>query len=277
LFAAREARVHPGRDDKVLTSWNALAIKGLARAGRVFDQPDWVAAASTAADFLRRELWREDRLLASWKDGQAHLNAYLDDHAFLLDALLELMQARFRIEDLHWARALAETLLERFEDREAGGFFFTSHDHETLIHRPKSGHDNATPSGNGMASLALQRLGHLLGEPRYLEAAERTLKLFYPAMAESPAGFATLLLTLGEALAPPALVILRGPAEALVPWQARLSGQAGSLVLALPNGLTGLPGILAKPESDTPRAWLCQGTACLAPFDSLESLIAALK
>jgi uncharacterized protein YyaL (SSP411 family) len=110
----------------------------------------------------------------------AHLNAYLDDHAFLLEALIELMQCDFREEDLLFARELADILVERFEDRAAGGFYFVSHDHEKLIHRAKAGHDGATPSGNGIAALALQRLGHLVGEPRYLDAAERALKLFYP-------------------------------------------------------------------------------------------------
>ena len=118
-------------------------------------------------------MWRNGRLLATRQGERAQLNAYLDDYAFLLDALLELMQTRFRAADFGWACELADVLLAQFEDPERGGFFFTSHDHEKLIHRPKPGHDNATPSGNGIAVLSLQRLGHVLGETRYLEAAER--------------------------------------------------------------------------------------------------------
>jgi hypothetical protein len=163
LLSARELRVRPGRDEKILTSWNALMIHGMARAGRVFGRADLVASARRALDFLRATLWRAGRLLATYKGGRAHLNAYLDDHAFLLAALLELMQTDFRREDLEFAIDLADSLLERFEDRVHGGFFFTSRDHEPLILRPKPGPDSATPSGNGMAALSLQRLGHLVG------------------------------------------------------------------------------------------------------------------
>ena len=113
-------------------------------------------------------------------------------------------------EDLELARSLADLLLDQFEDRERGGFYFVSHDHEQLIHRPKSGHDNATPSGNGVAAFALQRLGHLIGEPRYLDAAERTVKLFYDQMQRNPSGYSSLLAALEETLEPPRIVVLRG-------------------------------------------------------------------
>jgi uncharacterized protein len=166
LRAAREERVRPGRDEKVLTSWNALMIGGMARAARVFGNPEWLASARNALEFVRKTLWKEGKLLATSKDGRAHLDAYLDDHAFLLAALLEMMQADFRPEDLAWATELGELLLEEFHDPEAGGFFFTSHGHEKLIHRPKPGPDNATPSGNGIAAWALARLSFVTGEMR---------------------------------------------------------------------------------------------------------------
>jgi uncharacterized protein len=184
LLALREKRVRPGRDDKILTSWNALMIGALARAARVFDEGEWLAAAQAAADFLRGAMWRDARLLATFKDSRAHLDAYLDDHAYLLAALIELMQSSFRPQDLAWAVELADTLLARFEDKAQGGFFFTAHDHEPLIHRPKPGHDNATPAGNGIAAQALATLGHWLGEPRYLAAAERTVRAFAREIGE---------------------------------------------------------------------------------------------
>jgi len=273
LFAARELRIRPGRDDKVLTSWNALMIEGMAHAARVFERGDWLASAQGATDFIRRTMWQDGRLLATAKDGRAHLDAYLDDHAFLLAALLELMQAEFRHEDLAFAVELADTLLARFEDREAGGFFFTAHDHEALIHRPKTGHDNATPAGNGVAACALQRLGHLLGETRYLAAAEKTLQLFWPQICHSPAGFGSLLLVLEEALTPPEIIILRGPAEQAAEWRRALGAAPHRIVLALPNGIPGLPGTLAKPESDHVNAWVCRGVTCSAPTANLEELI----
>ncbi|NWG87236.1 MAG: thioredoxin domain-containing protein, partial [Hydrogenophilaceae bacterium] len=264
LFVARERRLRPGRDDKLLTAWNALAIKGLAYAARVMQRPDWLGMAQAAADCLRERAWREGRLLASYKDGQAKHNAYLDDHAFLLDALIELLQAGYRPQDLAWAQQLADVLLARFEDA-AGGFFFTSHDHEQLIVRNKPAYDNATPSGNGVAAYALNRLGHLLGEPRYLAAAERTLRLFYPAVVDQPSPYASLLLALRESLQPPRSVILRGPQPELASWRAAAQAAAGpdDLLLCLPPELTDLPAALTKPCREKVSAFVCAGVNCL--------------
>ena len=273
LFAAREQRIRPGRDDKVLTSWNALMIEGMAHAARVFEHGDWLRSAQRAMDFVRDTMWQDGRLLATARDGRAHLDAYLDDHAFLLAALLELMQAEFRPNDLSFAIELADTLLARFEDRAAGGFFFTSHDHEVLIHRPKSGHDNATPSGNGSAAWALQRLGHLLGDSRYLTAAEKTLRLFWPQICHSSSGYGSLLFALEEALTPPDILILRGPADQIGEWQHALGADPRRLVLALPNGIPGLPVTLDKPESDHVNAWVCRGVSCLSPTANLKDLV----
>ena len=280
LLAARNQRVWPGRDDKILTSWNALMIKGMARAARVFNEPEWLASAQRSVDFIRHTLWQNHRLLATYKDGKAHLNAYLDDHAFLLDALLELMQTEFRADDLAFARALAERLLDQFEDKEHGGFFFTSHDHEKLILRNKPGHDNATPSGNGVAAFALQRLGHVIGEPRYINAAERTIRLFYGAMQRLPSAFVSLLTALEEALAPPRVVVLRGEAGALREWQRALAARyrPDTLVIALNNGTAALPEVLAKPApASGVNAWLCQGVTCLPPVAELGTIESLLK
>jgi hypothetical protein len=268
LFAHRETRIRPGRDDKLLVSWNALMIQGLIHAARVFDRPDWLAAATTAIDFIRRTLWRDGRLLATFKDGRAHLNAYLDDHALLVAALLESLQAGYRAEDLEFAEDLADAMLDDFQDEGSGGFFFTRHDHETLIHRPKTGHDNAMPAGNGVAAQVLGRLGHLTGEARYLAAAERTLQAFYPAMRSSPMGFASIGVALAEHLAPPSVLVLRGDAGALPDWQRKVARayRPALLSIALPVGLRGLPPSLDKPASDEVNAWLCSGVNCLRPF-----------
>jgi uncharacterized protein YyaL (SSP411 family) len=284
LFAVRERRVRPGRDEKVLASWNALMVRGMARAARVFGEGAWLASARRALDFLRGTLWRPEpgaeeprgRLFATYKDGVAHLNAYLDDHAFLLDALLELMQNEFRDEDLRFAREIADILLERFEDRAAGGFFFVSHDHESLIHRAKPGHDNATPSGNGIAAFALQRLGHLIGETRYLEAAERALKLFYGPIADQPSGFVSLLTALDEHLAPPQTVILRGGRDTISAWQSALARtyRPDTVVIAIPPGASGLPATLDKTPATGAgvNAWVCRGVSCLPPVGDLAGL-----
>jgi uncharacterized protein YyaL (SSP411 family) len=279
LLAARAKRVWPGRDEKVLTSWNGLMIRGMARAAAVFGNREWLASAQRAADFVRTALWRDGRLLATCKDGRAHLNAYLDDHAFMLDGLLELMQAEFRIEDYRFACALADLLLSQFEDRDRGGFFFVSHDHEKLIHRAKPGPDNATPSGNGIAAFALQRLGHLAGEPRYLNAGERTLRLFCPSLERQPSAYSSLLGALEEWLEPPQTVILRGPDAPIEDWRQDLAAdyRPATMVLAIPSRLQGLPASLDKPEAANVSGWICRGVSCLAPIAGRDELKRALK
>jgi len=275
LFAVRQKRVRPGRDEKVLVSWNALMIAGMARAAAVFDREDWLASAKRALGFIRGTMWKNGRLFATYKDGQAHLNAYLDDYAYLLAALIEVLQAEFDPGTLAFAEDLAEVLLEQFEDRENGGFFFTSHDHERLIHRPKPGHDNATPSGNGTAAFALQRLHFLTGESRYALAAERTLAQFHGAMSEQPGGHATLLMALEEHQRPTRTVILRGPSAELRRWRSALARRhlPHTMVIAAGTELRDLPPALAKPAGGQVNAWVCEGVTCLAPIDRLEDLV----
>jgi uncharacterized protein len=276
LYAARERRVRPGRDDKVLTSWNAMMVRGMARAARAFGDQDWLASARRALAFLRGTLWRGGRLAATHKDGVTHLNAYLDDYAFLLDALLELLQGEFREEDLVFARELAEVLLAQFEDGSGGGFFFVSHDHEKLIHRAKPGHDNATPSGNGIAACALQRLGHLIGEPRYLEAAARALRLFYPMLEQQPSACVSLATALEEHLSPPQTVVLRGGRESVAQWGRALARRyrPATLVIGIAGGASGLPPVLDKAAAAGAgvNAWVCQGVSCLPAIGALAEL-----
>ena len=282
LLAVRARRVRPERDEKILTGWNALMIKGMAHAARVFDQPQWLACARRAVEFIRATLWRADdkragahkRLLATYKDGTAHLNAYLDDYAFLLDALLELMQAEFRSADLEWARELAEVLLGQFEDRERGGFFFVSHDHERLMHRAKTGHRNDTPSGNGVAALALGRLGHVLGEPRYLKAARRTVQAFTPLIERQAAAHGATCVALEEQLTPPTIVVLRGGRDAAT-WQRELNTRylPHVLTLAIAPDTPGLPPVLDKPAGGGVKAWICRGDKCLPPLTDRAALL----
>jgi hypothetical protein len=291
LLAARERRIRPGRDEKVLVSWNALAIRGMARAGRVFGRRDWIDSARRALDFIRARMWQVGKqggaragLLATYKDGRAHLAAYLDDYAFLIAAILDLAQADFRAEELEFAEQLAEALIEHFEDRAQGGFFFTAGDHEKLIHRPKPGHDSAMPSGNGVAAFALTRLAALTGEDRYARTAERTLEAFYPTMREYPAGFGQLGIALSELLAPPATLVLRGEAGALGGWSQALAREhlPDTVVLAIPHGVAGVPPVLDKPRTggagaEPVNGWLCRGVTCLPPIGELEALKAACK
>jgi len=280
LLALRSRRVWPGLDDKILTSWNALAIRGLAIAARNLGKPEFGAAADRALGFIRQRLWRDGRLLATAKDGVAHLNAYLDDYAYLANALLEMLQLRWRNEDLRWLREILDAMLAHFEDQALGGFFFTSDDHEALIHRSKSFSDDAIPSGNGIAARVLIRAGYLLGETRWLEAAERTLRAAWLALGRFPHGHMSLLEALADYLSPPQIVIVREQAGAHGDWQRDLARlyAPDRLVFSIPAALEGVDAALAdKTGGETTRAYLCRGSTCSAPVETLADLVRTLK
>ena len=275
LLAARARRVRPALDDKILSSWNGLMIKAMARCGRVFARPDFIRSAQLAADFVADALWQQERLFATCRHGRAQLNGYLDDYAMLADGLLELCRAQWRSRDLQLARLLCDALLAQFE-AEDGGFFFTAHDHEPLLYRPKSGPDDAIPSGNGVAASTLLKLGYLLGETRYLTAAERTLRLFAPLIERQPSVYGSLTLALLDADDHHKTLILRGPAADLQDWQRALD-QAYRPAMdcyAIPTAASDLPAALAvKAAGKQPVAYLCQGLSCSAPITSQRELL----
>ncbi len=281
LLAERSKRIAPGRDEKQLTAWNALAIRGLAIAGRALQRPDLTAAARNTVDFIKENLLVDGRLMASYKDGKARFPAYLDDHAFLLDAILELLQSDWNTPHLEFAVELAELMLEHFEDRERGAFYFTANDAEQLIHRPKSLADEAVPSGNGIAAFSLQRLGFLLGETRYLDAAERSLRGTWQAIKEYPHGHVSLLTCLEEYLEHPEVIVIRGDAEEIARWRdsaTRLYAPR-RMVFAIPASEKKLPGALAdrKPGKGETVAYRCVGTHCELPVTTWEALAAELS
>ena len=273
LLQVRNRRVWPGRDEKILTSWNGLAISGMAIAARAIQRPDLADSAVRAVDFIRKHLWQNGRLLAVSKDGRSRFPAYLDDYAFLLDGLLELLQTSWRSEDLAFADELAATLLRHFEDKEHGGFYFTADDHEALMHRSRTFSDEAVPSGNAIAAKALTRLGLLLGNTDYLDAAARTLRASWPQLERYPHGHAAMLVALEEHLDPPQIVIVRG--EASTSWQRQLDRVYAPrrLIFAIPSDARDLPAALAekKPMGDT-VAYVCTGMSCSPPVTTLEAL-----
>ena len=281
LLEARSQRIAPGRDEKQLSSWNGLAIRGLAIAGRILQRPDLVVAATTAADFIDRNLIRDGRLLASHKDGDSRLPAYLDDHAFMLDALLHLLQASWSGQHLDMAIRLADLLLDHFVDKENGGFYFTANDHESLMHRPKPLADEATPSGNGIAALALQRFGYLLGDVRYLDAAEGTLRSAWRAMAEFPHGHVSLITALEEYLTPPEIVVIRGSTQDMGDWRdtAAKIYAPRRLVFAIDSKASELPGALAERRAIEKKtvAYRCLGSHCSLPITELETFARELS
>ncbi|MDE0661219.1 MAG: thioredoxin domain-containing protein [Gammaproteobacteria bacterium] len=277
LFAERAKRPPPGRDEKVLAAWNGLAIHGMAKAGTRLGEPSWVDSAGRAADFVRTRMVQDGRLFATWNEGQAKYPAYLDDYANMLQGILSLLSAQWRDEDLDFATYLGDELLERFQDPETGAFFFTAHDHEKLIHRPKPTADDAMPPGNGVAARALLGLGHLLGEPRYMDAAERTVDWARGFIAQHAASHCTLLTALEEYRYPAELVIVRGPRPAIGDWlaAARAGYRPSRLVYGIPDDAERLPAYLPRPnplrlvsaEAASPvSAYLCNGLQCSAPI-----------
>lgn len=280
MFARRRQRVRPDCDDKVLTAWNGLMIYGMARAGRLLDEPQFIDSAAQALDFIRSRLWRRQRLLVTSRDGKEQLNAYLDDYVFLAHGILEFLQARWRDGDLTFVIELVDTVLAHFEDKARGGFYFTSDDHETLVYRPKPGSDDAMPSGNGIAVQVLLKLGHLLGESRYLDAASRTLKAMANEMEQSPSACGALLTGLEEYLNPGQSIVIRGSVAAMAPWldRCRQHYAPGRFYLAIPEEAGNLPGVLAERKADGDVvAYICSGLTCSPPVTGFTELDQALK
>ena len=272
LYDLRSTRVWPGLDDKRLTSWNALMISALAEAGAVLERPDYLDAARAAAGFVLDEL-RDDggRLLRSWKDGEAKLNAYLEDHAFLLEALLTLYEASFEPRWFAEARALADTMIERFADDEQGGFFETSVDHEQLLARRKDLEDHPIPSANAAAAYGLLRLAALTGEHQYEARGVSVLRLLHEVAVKHPQGFGHLLQALDFHLAPVKEVALVG--HELRPFERVVRGAFRPHVVLAGGESAGVPLLEGRtPVEGRAAAYVCEHFACRAPVTEPEEL-----
>jgi uncharacterized protein YyaL (SSP411 family) len=283
LFRAREERVRPATDDKVLAAWNGMAISALTEAGRVFGEPRYVEAAVRAADFVLSSLRGDGgRLLRSWRDGRGGRPAYADDHALMADACLVLYETTF---DLRWfteARALADELIRLFHDEQRGGFFQTGSDGEELVLRPKELYDNATPSGNSAAADVLQRLAHLTGEPEYERTGVSALRLVRDGMTGAPMGFGHALCALDLYLDTVREVAIVGDPEA--PDTRALAGEV-TVERFLPNHVLAVAGaedagsrdavalLLERPQVDgKATAFVCERFTCKLPVTEPEAL-----
>ena len=279
LFQQREQRIHPDTDTKILTAWNGLMIHGMSIAGRLLEKTDYIVSARQAAHYLRKTCWLDNKLYSSSKDGNAKLNAYIDDYAFLIYGLLELLQSQWDNDLYIWAQQLADQLLAEFEDKNYGGFYFTSHQHEELIQRLKSFSDDAIPSGNAIAVLVLNRLGYLSGKQHYIEAAENCLKSAWTAINHAPISHCALLNALSEYLTPPNILIIRNQTNGNQPnkedWQ-KLSQQyylANTTVYTIPAEQTP-DGALAEKKAlpDNNIAYPCSGLQCRKAIEHTSEL-----
>jgi len=274
LYEARAKRVCPGLDDKRLTAWNALMISALAEAGAVLERDDYLDAARACAEFIwNRMRDPEGNLLRTYKDDRAHLNAYLEDHAFLLEALLALYEATF---EPHWferAKSLAETMIARFADEGRGGFFSTSGDHESLIARRKEIGDHPIPSGNSSAAMGLLRLAALTGERRYEQQAESVFRLFAKPASDHPEAFAHLLRAIDFHLAPIKEVALIGDDLAELATTVRTKFRPHLVLSGGPQGSDN-PALLAERPmiEGKSTAYVCEGFACKQPVTEAGAL-----
>ena len=280
LFAAREKRVKPARDEKVLVAWNAMMIGAFAEGYRATNEPRYLEAAARAVDFIMTSMWDGRALKRSFKDGVARHNAYLEDYAQLAGAMIDLYEASLDARYLAHARTLAGVILERFLDRDKGGFFFTSDDHEALITRSKAAFDGSTPSGNSAAVMALLRLHAYTGEERYRVEAERTLRLFREFIEKQPFGFSHMLEAVDLYQRGPTEVVIVGKCESaeLREWLDRLG------LIYLPNLAIFIADASAHdafiPEQVRDKhqidgkltAYVCRDHACTPPITAFKDL-----
>jgi uncharacterized protein YyaL (SSP411 family) len=270
--------VRPGLDDKRLGAWNALMIGALAQAGAVLGRDDYLDAARDAAAFVLGEMRDEQgRLLRTYKDGEAKLNAYLEDHAFLLEALLDLYEATFEERWFVEARALADTMIERFADRDRGGFFSTSSDHEALVARRKDLEDSPIPAGPSSAALGLLRLSALTGEHGYEEHAVGVLRLLHEIAPRHPTAFGHLLQALDFHLSPVREVALSGPPEGVAELAAVVREELRPHVVLAGGEGAAVPLLEGRAAVDgRAAAYVCEHFSCQQPVTEPQQLRALL-
>ncbi len=284
LYAARAQRVWPGRDDKAITAWNALALRAFAEAASALGRDDYRAAACKNADFLLATMLRDGRLLRTWRNGQAKIDAYLEDYAALANALLSVYELTGEPRYFAAARHLGDDMLRRFWDEPTQAFFDTAADHERLIGRPRELSDNATPSGSSQACEALLRLAALTGDAGYREHAARALLPLIPHMLRSPSGFGRALSALDDLIGPFYEVALVGAAddarllalraEVNAHYQPRMALAWGAPSAAQPEvPLLAERGLVGG----APAAYVCQDFVCQRPVTTPEELHALLE
>ena len=282
LLAARQQRIAPARDDKILTAWNGLMISAMARAYQVIGDERYLQAAIAAADFILERMVRAGQLLHTCKDGRAQIPAFQDDYACLVNGLLDLYEASFELRFFAAAQAWTAAMVERFWDGEEGGFFYAAADATDLIVRTKNPFDNATPGGNSIGALVLLRLGAMQGDQALWQRGEQTLALFEQLLRRSPAGGAQMLCALDFYLARPSEIALVGDRAACLAFAAAIHGRfaPNKVLLAAAAGASEAADALPLLEgklATSGRAYLCRDSTCSQPLDTAADLLAELE
>jgi uncharacterized protein len=288
LFVEREKRVHPHKDDKILTAWNGLMIAALAKAGRALAEPSYSEAAARAVSFVRTRLMNDEgRLLARYRDGEAAYLGYVDDYAFFIWALIEMYETTFDAEYLEQALGLQNDMIRLFWDETHGGFFIYGSDTEQLITRPKEVYDGAMPSGNSVAALNLLRLARLTGDTRIDDFASRQLEALIGAAAHYPAGYSFLMLALAFALYPSREVVIAGdeskPETQTLLQRVQQLYLPDTVILFHSSGPSRdaierlVPYIRTQNAIDgKPTVYVCKNFSCKAPLTDIDEILAAL-
>jgi uncharacterized protein YyaL (SSP411 family) len=287
LLEHRARRIRPHRDDKVIAGWNGLMISAMACGGAALQEPKYVAAAVKAGEFVLTKLIRDGRLMRYWRDGNVAGPAYLDDYAFVITGFLDLYEATFDARWLAEARKLTEQMIEQFADEEAGGFFLSGKDADSLIVRNKPGYDGAVPSGNSVAALALLKLGNLTMERRFTEQAERVLNAFSAQMTRSPTSLTAMLAALDFSIGPTQEIVIAGDPEqadtkemlkllhrTFLPRAVILFHATGDAGKSIEKQVPFLKGQVAIDGKAT--AYVCENYVCSKPVNSISELNALL-
>lgn len=280
LFQIRERRIKPARDEKILTAWNGLMLASFAEASAILERADYRSAAEKNAEFLLAKLQLDGLLLRTCKDGDARLNAYLEDSACLIEGLVSLYEATGNLRWLRQAVELADKMIDEFWDEEDGGFFFTGKSHERLIVRSKDFMDNATPSGNSVAAFALQRLATLTGNEGYQRHAVTILRLAADQTRRYPSAFGWMLCALDFYLSKPKEIVLvaNGPSNSLsellgVVWRTYLPNRI--IVCSTEDhdvAAAEVPLLANRPPRRDPQVFVCEAYTCLKPTQDLAEL-----
>ena len=280
LFAKREKRVKPFRDEKILTAWNGLMMAAFADAAGVLGNDEYLEIAKANAAFIRRELQHDGRLMRTWKDGKAKLNGYIEDYANVADGLIELFQVSGEVNYLTDAKQLADLMITEFWDADNGGFYFTSNDHEELVVRNKDFYDNATPSGNSVAADVLLKLAKFTGDEKYERFAVTVLRLAASQIRRHPQGFGRALSALEFHLAVTKEIVVIGPKGNELE-RSILESYLPSAVVVLSENASGksaeLPLLSDKNMIDEmATAYVCEDFVCQRPVMTVEDLLAQL-
>ena len=287
LFSQREKRVHPGKDDKILTDWNGLMIAAFALASQVFDEPEYANAARSASDFILSKMRFENgRLSHRYRDGEAAISGFLDDHAFFIWGLIELYEATFEVRYLKAALEINNDLIKHFWDNEKGGFFITPDDGEEMLVRKKDIYDGAVPSGNSVAMLNLLRLARITGDQKLEQQAQNIMRSFSGIIARSPAAYTMLMTALDFYFGPSSEVVISGDfhEEGTKKMLTALRKEfiPNKVVIFRPDGeseitdISGFTGNL-KGRKDKTVAYVCRNFSCKLPTDDPDEMIRELS